>query len=236
MKYNIISINDERKSYKDHIRATVTGTEIDVPAFNGYTHDPIEGATERGIELHEGWGNAKKGEVSIWLSNFDCWQTVAEMDEPLVVFEDDAVPDTYFDVRYKYLMEQMPDDWDFCALWVPENQRQDYQYDVTYELGIPRVHGMVMPDDSKFRIPGKDMVALVYQGYGMVSLVYSPRGGRRLVELTKKYKMYNPVDCWIYEMAHRDEANGYAPRPEHASIVHYDWSAPSHVQITERAL
>lgn len=237
MKYTIITLNNDRKVYKDAIRAHVPYEEIELPAVDGREVDWSTEITERLIH-HPGhiWGNPKLGEIGVWLSNYDRWAYVAEMDEPLIVFEDDAVVPPDFAEKLEALMGQLPPDWDFVALWVPENQRIDYLYDVRYEQGLPRaVGGMRGPETSIYKVEGSDRAALVYQGYGMVSLVYSPEGGRKLVALAREYGITGPVDCWIYEHAHMDELKGYAPRPDYADIVTYDWSAVSHVQLTEKA-
>jgi GR25 family glycosyltransferase involved in LPS biosynthesis len=234
MKYTIISLNDERKPYKDYIRRIVDGEEIEMPAVNGMTADLSTEAHNRGLSPSF-WGNAKLGEIGVWLSNFDRWQLASGLDEPLIVFEDDAIPDAFFNDKLNELIGELPDDWDFVALWVPDNQRQDFLYDVKYnENGHPAFNGYVTPDKSVYRIPGASYAALVYQGYGMVSLMYSPSGGRKLVDLARTRGIDTTVDCWIFEEAHKGNLNGYAPRPEQASIVHYDWKAASHVQLTDR--
>lgn len=235
MKFNIISINDDRKVYKDTIRKYVPFDELHMRAFNAHEHNPLRGLAARGLVL-SGWDNAKLGELGVWLSNFDRWARVAEMDEPLIVFEDDAAVDDSFASKLRQLIKDVPNDWDFLSLWVPDNQLNDYYYDVSFdETGFPTVHGWKTAEESLFRLDNGGSGALVYQGYGMVSLVYSPQGGQKLVELARETGLTGPVDCWIYEQAHRGKLKGYAPRPLYATIVGYDWSQPSHVQDTERA-
>lgn len=234
MKYTIISLNDERKSYKDNIRKNVGFDEVPILAVDG-NYPGIQYQIEaRDLAISPVWPNAKLGEIGVWLSNFDRWNIVAHMNEPLVVFEDDAIVSDTFNDKFNEFVNELPSDWDFAALWVPENQRIDYLYDLVYEDGIPRINGMRDHETSLFRIPGVSRAVLVYQGYGMVSLMYSPTGGKRLVELARKYGITGPVDCWIYEHAHRGNLKGYAPHPDFADIVTYDWSAVSHVQLTER--
>lgn len=235
MRYTIITLNDDRKAFKDKIRDNVACHEILLPPFNAYEEDPMEGIEKRGLRLDPIWPNAKKGELGVWLSNYDRWMN-ASLYGDLLVFEDDAIVDETFGDKYTAFMQELPDDWDFAALWVPENQRIDYLYDVTYTNGLPHVKGMKHPSESLFNFEGSERAAFVYQGYGMVSLVYSQKGGRKLVELAQDYGITGPVDCWIYEHAHMDNLKGYAPRPDYADIVAYDWSAVSHVQLTEKAL
>lgn len=235
MKFTIITLNDDRKEYKEVIRDRVPYEEVELPAVDGREVDLMAEIQERGLHKFA-WGNAKQGELGVWLSNFDRWATVANMDEPLIVFEDDAIPGPHFGPALEDLMLELPDDWDFVALWVPENQRQDYLYDNTYdEYGHPRFHGWLPPEDSVYRIPGALCAAHVYQGYGMVALMYSPEGGQKLVNQARHRGIDNPVDCWVYEEAHKGHLKGFAPRPDFADLVNYDWKAESHVQLTERA-
>ena len=231
MKYNIISINDERWKYKNKIRAYAEIPEVRIQSFNAHEMDLRSGLRLRNIEINN-WG-PKIGELGVWLSNFDCWDTVGMMDEPLVVFEDDAIIDPHFFFKASGILEDLPDDWDFCALWVPENQRQDFTYEVTYDhQGDPIITGHRDYEDSLFWHTKR--VARVYQGYGMVSLMYSPSGGKKLVDLAREYGIYTPVDCFVYQQAHMGNLNGFAPTPMYANIVSYDWSAQSHVQQTEK--
>lgn len=238
MKYTIISLNDDRKPYKDVIRSRVKYEEITMPAVDARqaTAEDLAHAYEVRDLFRNGWGNAKNGELGVWLSNFDRWELAAE-DGPLIVFEDDAIPDEYFTDKFETMMAELPDDWDFAALWVPENQRQDYLYNFIYNEidGMPQLLGYLTPDTSNYRLPGASYAALAYQGYGMVSLVYSKKGGKALAERAQATGITGPVDCWIYEQAKLGNLRGFAPRPECADIVHYDWAAVSHVQLTEMA-
>lgn len=235
MKYTIITLNDERQAYKDVIRKTIHLGEIVMPAVDGGAVDVWDELRKRGIYKNV-WFSAKIGELGVWMSNFDRWELASTMDEPLIVFEDDATPDSSFDRKISDFITELPRDWDFAALWVPEEQRQDYLSNVIYENGVAKRRGVLPPKRSLFRVEGTLRVARVYQGYGMIALVYSPTGGRRLLELTREYGLTGPVDLWIYEQAHRGNLNGFAPRPEYASIVHYDRGAKSQIKFTARAL
>jgi len=236
MMFTIISLNDERLAYKRNIRKYVGADgEICWPAVDGnkITEDDFR---KRDLYLRKDiWTNPKRGELGVWLSNFDRWELAGELDEPLIVFEDDAVIDYTFKDKLDMFLDELPPDWDFAALWVPENQRADYHYNVRWHNWKQYQHGNHLPDElSNYRVNERNIAAKVYQGYGMVSLVYSPAGGRRLVRRARTYGITTPVDCWIYEVAHMGLAAGYAPHPHFADIVTYDWQAETHVQKTER--
>lgn len=232
MKYTIITLNDDRALYKENIRKRVKFDEVELPAVNGSFVDLDFEMSSRG--LHSPWGNAKKGEIGVWLSNFDRWQWAAENDETLIVFEDDAIPAPHFTHSAQAILDELPDDWDFLSLWVPDNQKVDYQYDLVYNhIGDPIIYGRKPYHESLFA--HSILTAHVYQGYGMVALAYSPVGGRKLVSLARQTGACTPVDCWIYQQAHLEKLNGFAPTPPFANLVGYDWLAPSHVQQTDKA-
>ncbi len=226
MKYSIISINDKRRAYKDAIRQNV-GMELEhINSVDG-VYMNRDGKIEQhlndiGLSLSSIWP-LQLGEIGIWMSNYLHWQRVAEMTEPLVVFEDDAIIDEHFSEHMHTLMTQLPENWDFVSLWVPENQRMDYRYNLEYdENGVPKIYGMRPQGLPSYFDYWSNTVAKVYQGYGMVAMMYSPAGGRKLTELAKKYGLRNPVDCFIYEEAHKGALNGFAPKPDHV-FVSYDW-------------
>jgi len=221
MKYNIISINNKRAEYKKAIRANAGMEELMIHSVNGQEVDVQRLTKVYGIKWTE-W-QPSYGEVGIWLSNYLRWYRVSKMDEPLVVFEDDAIIDADFSTHIHTIVSQLPDNWDFVSLWVPDNQRIDYRYNLSYnENGDPQIYGM-RPDGlpSYFDFGSEDL-AKVYQGYGMVATMYSPAGGVKLMKLTKKYGMRTPVDCFIFQEAHKGALNGFAPKPDKV-FVSYDW-------------
>lgn len=233
MKYNILSIGaPEREHYRQDLRKFVPFDEVDIPAVDGRMVKFKDEYEKRGL-FPTSW-TPKTGEAGVWLSNFDRWQWVSEQDDNLIVFEDDAVVYEHFADRFDNFYYELPDDWDFAALWVPENQRIDYRYNCTYdENGDPVSAGPIREyPDSQFK--HSFFAARVYQGYGMVSLMYSPQGGRKLVDLARKTGIAGPVDCWIYQHNNLGDLNGYAPTPIFAKIVHYNWDAETTVQKTQR--
>lgn len=234
MKYTIISLNDDRLVYKQAIRERVDGEEIELPAVDGNAIDVQKELDNRGIPLHGNlWGNPRRGEIGVWLSNYDRWEIAAGLNEPLMVFEDDAIVNEQFNERIAEALTQLPDDWDFMSLWVPENQLIDYQYKFVYMREMRHIYGTVPKEHSRFRTEHLKL-ARAYQGYGMVALMYSPKGGARLAQLAREQGLTGPVDCWIYERSQMGYVQGYAPHPDFADIVTYDWSAVSHIHLTER--
>lgn len=231
MKYTIISLNDDRLKYKTHIRDTVKGCdEIFIPATNGREVNLDDELAKRGLHIpHRGIFSV--GEVGIWLSVWDCWQWCVNNKENLIVFEDDAIPRHYFDEAVHKFLLDIPDGWDYLCLWVPDNQKQDYWYNVTYDdEGLPTINGT--RNKSLFDFGG-DYLAKAYNGYGNVATMFSPRGAEHLMNIARQAGLYTPVDCFLYQEAHAGRCEGYSPQPAHATVVDYDWPETT-VHTTER--
>lgn len=235
MKFQIISINDDRASYKDNIRAKVGLDEVHIPATNAYEVDLKAELDKRNLFVKYP-GMFSAGEIGVWLSTFDCWQWAVDNDEELVVFEDDAIPSGTFSFQLAKLYYELPVDYDFFCLWVPPNQTIDYYYNVEYDAeGRPNVVGSNRGDhDSIYNIPQVTRVAKVYNGYGNVAQLYSPKGGRTFIDTARSSGIYTPVDCFLYQEAHAGRAVGYGPKPYWAKLVDYDWKAQTTVHKGDR--
>ncbi len=242
MKYHIISLNDERLHYKKVIEERVQLPRAEVKTYNAYEEDAVAFLAENGINLRPELWIPKKGEVGIWASIVLCWQWCLDNNEELVVFEDDAIPVEDFQGKFNLFHDNIRKvDWDFAALWVPENQKNDYYYCVKYdENGVP--YQVPRPSqefkinrDSIYEVEGLAPVARVYQGYGGVGLLFHPRGAAKFMEISRKFGIYTPIDCHFYLTAHRpvDNVEGYAPHPSF-DMVTYDWDHPTTIQHSDR--
>lgn len=236
VNYTILSINDDRKPYKDYLRMVVEGEEITGLTFNAYESDPVSFFDKLSIDVPTLDWKPKRGELGVWASNYICWLKCWAEQLPLVVFEDDACPHPEFNRLLGHYMDELPDDWDFMTLWVPEDQLPDYYYNVRFdEYGVSNILGNVTESASKFKLHGGDgSLARVYQGYGNVAQLYSPQGAGKLLSLAGQDGLYSPVDCWLMMQARRGAVNGYAPHPDAIAPVEYDWKAQTTIHNTER--
>lgn len=222
MKYNIITIGDQRSLYKRKIRATVDFPEVVIPAVDATKVNLIEELEKRSLTLPLP-GAFSIGEVGVWLSVFDCWQWSVDNNEELIVFEDDAIVHPHFNTELRGMMTELPEDYDFFTLWVPDNQLQDYMYNVSYDdSGIPTHRGNLLPGNSYYDF-GAEWITRVYNGYGNVAQLFSPKGAQWFINRTQETGLYSPVDCYLYQEAHAGRCFGYAPKPDFANIVGYDW-------------
>lgn len=230
MKYNIISINDTRYLYKKHIRETVGFEEVLIPSVDARAVN-LEYELKRRDLFISRPEIFSIGEVGIWLSMFDCWQWAVYNDEALITFEDDAEPRPFFDEAVERFSEELPADYDFLSLWVPDNQRKDYYYDVVFDdEGEPDIRGL--RKDSLFDI-GAFYIARAYNGYGNVATLFSPKGAQFFIDRTREVGLRTPVDCFLYQESHTERCKGYAPKPIHATAVDYSWPETT-VHTTER--
>lgn len=234
MKFNILSINDDRKAYKDQIRSRVLFEEVRIPTVNAYEVDVEDELKKRGLWIAYP-GMFSRGEIGVWLSTYDCWQWASDNEEELVVFEDDAIPSPSFETQLRDLTIELPSDYDFLTLWVPENQIVDYTYDVVYDdEGQPTHVGPNKNSITSIYNFGSVRLARVYNGYGNVAQLYSPKGGWTLAERVRSTGIYTPVDCFLYQEAHAGRCDGYGPKPNRATLVSYDWAAETTVHLEDR--
>lgn len=197
--------------------------EMKVASFDGRGKADTMGRMFKTFGLKRTDWVPSEGEAGIWLSNYFNWYAVSQRTGPLIVFEDDAIIDEGFGEGLNDVLNDLPEDWDFVSLWVPDNQKIDYRYNLSYnEDGHPQIYGMRPDGLPSFFDYGAPNTARVYQGYGMVATMYSPKGGMKIMKLVKKYGLYTPVDCFLMEQAHRGNLNGYAPKPDKV-FVYYDW-------------
>ena len=232
LKYSIITIDDSRAEYKNNIRSRVQLDEITVPATNGTQVDIDAELAKRGIPLGGYWFS--KGELGVWISTFDQWVWCVENNEELVVFEDDAIVTDQFSTMLPDFNSELPSDYAFLSLWVPENQYHDYLYDAKFD------------EDGHWEKVGRDKNAITslynfgamriskaYQGYGNVAMQYSPQGAQQLIERAQTKGIYEPIDCFIFTASRTGKIDGYAPKPHYNKAVEYDWAAPTTVHLTQ---
>jgi hypothetical protein len=135
-----------------------------------------------------------------------------------------------FNERLKEYINELPEDWDALALFVPQNQRGDYYYNVTYDAnGNPKSYrrGNKKFHDSIYWI-GDGLLSRSYQGYSGVAIMYRRSGAEKMLQAVRDHGFNSPADCFIFQMANVKHMNMYAPHPRQVMIVDYDWrNSPS---------
>lgn len=226
-KYGIISVDDSRLPQKQWIEEVMHPWErLEFQSVDGSdTEQRREAMQKHGLTL--GTWLPKAGELGIWLSHLNVWEAIAAQESDVAIFEDDAIPTADFkDLFYKFY-EELPPDWDFMALYIPDNQFGNYNFLI--------VHGGQIVIGDFFVQPGAQYISRAYQTYSCVATLYSPRGAGKLLSLCRERGLDTPIDCLLYEMVHFHKAFGFAPLPNQPRIVNYDWEKPSTINSPERS-
>lgn len=239
MKYVIISIDDSRQHKKDAIRKAMHKHEEvkDIRYVNGI--DKLDMLMAKRdypkVELTGQWP-LSRGELGIWYSQLNCWKYAAANGD-LIIFEDDAIVTPKFDELMEGpIREELPKDHDFFALFVPDNQLQDYYYNTIYdENGSASMFKAAGQMGYKYEIDGNDYVTRAYQGYSCVANMVSQKGARKMLDIVDRLGIYTTVDCFMFMEAHRGSLDAYAHSPEEQRPVVYDWNAPSIIHSSEFA-
>lgn len=206
----------------------------DIEFVNGADEDQVRRMREKFPRFTGRPWHPKTGEVGVWYSQMNCWEWARDNNKHLIVFEDDAMLTSNFVDKYMKLLEELPSDYDFFAIFVPNNQEGDYFARGAYDHdGVPVGMNWAPADKSMFNF-GASQLAKVYQGYSCVAIMYSPKGAKKLLELADEYGMYTPVDCFLFLEAHRGHLEAYSPKPSQfvERLITIDWEASSTIRDT----
>lgn len=240
IKYTIMTLGDESRQPK---RSAIKNEMFfydevkDIEFVDGADPEQVKRMRERYPNfVGKDFWKPKTGEVGVWYSQMNCWAWARDNGKHLIVFEDDAILTDHFVAKYMKLMEELPSDYDFFSIFVPNNQEGDYFQRGNYDHnGVPSNMNWAPAERSMHNF-GAANLAKVYQGYSCVATMYSPKGGERLLELADQYGMYTPVDCFLFLEAHRGNVVGYSPKPSQITerLVSIDWDADSTIRETPR--
>lgn len=217
--YTIVSIDDSRAGTRQAIRERMaflpeaTGIEC-VDGRNVARLDECLRGYQASAQLQD-------GELGVWFSQINCWRHLARSNlDALLVVEDDAEIDAGIEFAMSRFMERLPEGWDFFALHVPQDQKQDYFYersfgaDGTWHLVSERRHTL----ESSPHHFGDPILAIAYQGYSSVATLYSRSGAEKLLALVGP-AIRDPVDCFLFTQHYRGCLRGYAPKPYIRDLV-----------------
>jgi GR25 family glycosyltransferase involved in LPS biosynthesis len=237
IRYAVMHIDDSRLTKRTAIRNKLLFyDEADIEFINGADPEQVKAMRKKYPNCTGREWIPKVGEVGVWYSQMQCWDWAVKNNKHLMVFEDDAMLDPKFEELWHKMLQELPADYDFLSIFVPDNQENDYLYIRFYdEGGYATAESTVSADWSGYNF-GAENLAKVYQGYSCVAAMYSPKGAAKLLALADEYGMWTPVDCFIFLHAHAGRLEGYAPKPSSwfPRAVHIDWEAPSTIRYGER--
>lgn len=234
-EYFIISLNDDRRGYKANIRQKVKYPEtFSIQVINGTTDKELIKKELKRFKIPYIWDGAKYGELGIWLTILNICVYSIKTNKTILTFEDDAIVESS-DIGDKLdsLLKECPEDMDLFSVLVPINQMiHAYMEWVDKEGGL----GMRHPDIAPSYDIGKPRVCRAYQGFSFVSVIYTPRGAARLLNLVRRYGLTGPVDTWAFEQHEQRLLNIYTPKPSEANMVTIDGATETTIHNTGRFL
>lgn len=221
-EYAIISINDERINLKNGITSRVG----DIPRTYGIEFidgrvDSI-GTLQGKFHINNIWKEAKLGEIGLWFSFLNVCKYAVDNNKTILVFEDDAIIiSNNFKDDLNLLLSQVPDDADAFSVLSPQNQQVTAYIEwIDRSAGLGITHSDIAPT---YQVPGAHLICRSYQGYSFVSMIYTPKGAKKILDLVRRTGMYTPADCWLFEQADSRLLDVYTPVPSEAKLVDVDW-------------
>lgn len=207
MKYTILSLgNPERQHRVDAIHQEMSGVEyVHVETVNGKNLDQLKYYEDLyGFKYNvSDW---RPGELGLWYSNINAWFEISKMDEPVMVFEDDAIPK----IGFKKIVEavQPPDDFDFATYYTPFRN---------------------------FAQAGRFQLVETGQEHGNICIMYSPDGASKILDLLDDNGIEWPVDIWLFKQNKFEKTlKGYGPRDISQVIIDHDFNVPTNIHNDER--
>ena len=206
MKFLIITLGTPaRERHRDTIRETMRGfDEVMVECVDGRDPRQLQAAIDRhGFAIR--FGTWRPGEGGLWYSDINAWTLCQDLGEPLLVFEDDAIPLPPF--RQAVRTTRPPEDFDFASYYVP--YRSPGQ---TSELVFEHVR----------------------QEHGTVCMAYSPAGATRILDMLATDGLDAPVDIWLFRHGISNRLRAYGPAMTSRPVVDVDLRTPSLIHLDAR--
>lgn len=217
MKYTIWKINDSRRAYTDLIEKQVQLPRIYVDCINGYDESELDrqlGITGMGGEFD--YLNTP-GEVGVWLTFINTLTYIANQNEPVVTFEDDAILIDDFMDMFEDRIGGLPHDFDFFSLFIPRDHSHWCDY-------IPEMdsRGVILKGDAIFigrnRCRVNHKIFKAWQRYGGVSMLWSPAGARKTLDHINS-EVFKQWDEYVYALSRRNILKGFTSNPDLPDLV-----------------
>lgn len=222
MKYMIFTLGHEnRKHYVEAIEKKVTLERVDLPAVDGYSDDLPKLLEARGLLEHvtNHPRNFRVGQLGIWLGVLNALEWVVENNEELLTFQDDALLHKdfmkEFDKRYQFL----PKDYDFFSLFTPRDHHNWYWFSKRIREDGSIINGQAKRHNTSPYAVNK-VICKVYQKYGGVSILYSPAGAKKMLDIVEEHGMLGTYDEHLYANERLGRLSGYISVPSLQDLVY----------------
>ena len=227
-QYTILSVDNSRADLRANIEAAMEEMGFDQfysMQVDGRIPEHLDAAMRYYDTFKVTGPNFHNGELGIWYATLAALDHIYTNDINGIVFEDDAVVLPPFKDIYPLVMGELPQDWDFFAWAIPDNQRYDYYYNRVFNgtggwtLATNTWHAY---RGSPHYIPGKELVCTAYQGYQAVCIMYSPGGADKIMKLAEEKGIYTPFDLFIFQESQMGNLNGYTLLPDVYPVVTFE--------------
>lgn len=220
MKYCIISIDDSRLEFKRAIREHMGDDEVSIKCLDARPREVDIDAelNALGTFVNSNWMHMppKRGDFGGFVGHMNSWLKCIELDEPLVVFEDDAIMGDYGVERFVAEVEAVDPGWEFISLCVNNYGKMFYNHLVRFdEWGYHKYHHP--SDDNQFHVQGH--VSRVYQPWTLTAAVYTPASAQHLISRVREVGAYMNADAYVMHEARLGKFNAYAPTPDIADEI-----------------
>jgi GR25 family glycosyltransferase involved in LPS biosynthesis len=208
-KYTIVRINDRAKNQIVHNKNILKNLQYvnDIVFCNGNKENAKEIVSAMGIDPNT-WSPYEEndnrptylpGEIGIWVSCINIFIYMIDHGiDKMLVLEDDCLLDESFQEVFNSSIKELPKGWDFLSLYYPENQNL---ITLQSDIGLKNIHKSVN------------------QMAGIVAMLYSLSGAKKILRLVKEKGIEYTVDCFIYRQAELGLLNGYSLKPKCDTIV-----------------
>lgn len=226
MKFTIISIDDSRRGFKDAIRRDMAGVnEVSIECLDARPTDLDLNAYLASIGLkmapfwlHQQW---KRGDIGGFVGHYNAWRKCVELDEPLVVFEDDAIipkRDSIITDWIAWATDEVPD-WEFLSLCANSYGQMFYDQRVIFDgYGYHKFHQPLQSGEAN-QFDASKLFARVYQPWTLTAAVYTPKSARHLIKMVQEVGIFMNADAFVMHQARLQRFIAYAPKPEHIDHV-----------------
>lgn len=158
----------------------------------------IEDAAQKFVNENKDFNptiNFKIGEVGVWASNFTAWKKLLDSDyDAALLFEDDLLLEENFYEQLIYLLNKVPEDWDFFSVFCHPNQIGRYHKDFDVN----------------------DKISKGYQDWSMLCYMVSRQGAKKAIDFMRD-GFNQPVDWFVFR--NQDIFNVYTIHPSQKNIV-----------------
>ena len=225
MKFTIISIDDSRIEYKNKIRQEMAGVEeVDIKCLDArpVSVNIEEELADLGLHISDKWVHMppKRGDFGGFVGHFNAWRKCVELDEPLLVFEDDAIVPDGFRENVDSFMTEAPDA-EMISLCVNDYGKSFYRQRVLFDAY--GYHKLLLPltprTKSQFDEPGLDRLCWVYQPWTLTANLYWPSAAQSLIDTVTRMGIHMNADAFVHHRARLREFRAYAPKPEYLDLV-----------------